>query len=158
MNELKYIIMQCIQCITPSSTRTIVTNLQQAWPLQAKDNNNQKHKHRLHLLFVRLYTLIQFDNMAANKPDQVAEIRDCCLVSDVVQHVLVIHWREEGQDQICYRGSQNTHTHTHTDTQTHTHTQTHSVPEWNSLMWFEKTTDHKHKTIKLREKLTQLPS
>ena len=71
-------------------------------PTGHKENYNQKHKHRLHLLFVRLYTLVQFDNMAANKPDQVAEVRDCCLVSDIVQHVLVVHWRKEGQDQICY--------------------------------------------------------
>ena len=47
-----------------------------------------------HLLFICLHTLVQLDDMAANKPDQVAEIWNGCLISDVVQHVLVVHWRE----------------------------------------------------------------
>lgn len=61
--------------------------------------HNEKHRERWHLLFICLHTLVQFDNMAPNKPDQVAEIWDCCLISYVVQHVLVVHWREQGQDQ-----------------------------------------------------------
>lgn len=48
----------------------------------------------MHLLLICLHTLVQFDDVAANKPNQVAEIRDCCLISDVVQHVLVVHWRD----------------------------------------------------------------
>lgn len=48
-------------------------------------------------LFICLHTLIQFNDMAADEPDQVAEIRDRCLISDVVQHVLVVHWKEESQ-------------------------------------------------------------
>lgn len=47
-------------------------------------------------LFVRLHTLVQFDDMAADKPDQVAEIRDGRLVSDIVQHVLVVHCGDKG--------------------------------------------------------------
>lgn len=34
--------------------------------------------------------------MAADKPDQVAEIRDGRLVSDIVQHVLVVHCGDKG--------------------------------------------------------------
>lgn len=52
-----------------------------------------KHRHQ-YSLFIRLHTLVQFDDMAADEPDQVAEIRDCRLISDVVQHVLVVHCRE----------------------------------------------------------------
>lgn len=44
-----------------------------------------------HLLFIRLYTLVQFDDVAADKPDQVTEIWDRGLISNVVQHVLVVH-------------------------------------------------------------------
>lgn len=51
----------------------------------------QRHQYSL---FVCLHTLVQFDDMAADEPDQVAEIRDCRLISDVVQHVLVVHCRE----------------------------------------------------------------
>lgn len=47
-------------------------------------------------LFVRLHTLVQFDDVAADKPDQVAEIRDGRLVSDIVQHVLVVHCGDKG--------------------------------------------------------------
>lgn len=34
--------------------------------------------------------------MAADKPDQVAEIWDGRLVSDIVQHVLVVHCGDKG--------------------------------------------------------------
>lgn len=37
--------------------------------------------------------------MAADKPDQVTEIRDGRLISDVVQHVLVVHCREQGEEE-----------------------------------------------------------
>lgn len=47
-------------------------------------------------LFVRLHTLVQFDDVAADEPDQVAEIRDGSLVPDIVQHVLVVHCENKG--------------------------------------------------------------
>lgn len=47
-------------------------------------------------LFVRLHTLVQFDDVAADEPHQVAEIRDGRLVPDVVQHVLVVHCEDKG--------------------------------------------------------------
>lgn len=55
-------------------------------------------------LFVRLHTLVQFDDVAADKPHQVAEIRDGRLVPNVVQHVLVVHCGDKasalGSDQV----------------------------------------------------------
>lgn len=47
-------------------------------------------------LFVRLHTLVQFDDVAADKPDQVAEIGDGRFVPDIVQHVLVVHCEDKG--------------------------------------------------------------
>lgn len=68
-------------------------------------SENYTEKDRWHLLFICLHTLVQFDDMAANKPDQVAEIWDRCLISDVVQHVLVVHWRDEGQDMVVIKAA-----------------------------------------------------
>ena len=42
-------------------------------------------------LFIGLNTLVQLDDMTADEPHQVAEVRHGRLVSDVVQHVLVVH-------------------------------------------------------------------
>lgn len=47
----------------------------------------------MNLLFIRLNTLIQLDDVAADKPHQVTEIWDCSFIPNVVQHVLVVHWR-----------------------------------------------------------------
>lgn len=43
------------------------------------------------LLFIGLHTLVQFNDVAAYKPDQVGEIGHGCFVPDVMQHVLVVH-------------------------------------------------------------------
>lgn len=63
-----------------------LTNLSQPCPLEAANRGT-------HLLFICLHTLVQLDDMTADKPDQVTEIWDRCLISNVVQHVLVVHWR-----------------------------------------------------------------
>lgn len=48
------------------------------------------------LLFVRLHALVQLDDVAADEPHQVGEVRHGRFVPDVVQHVLVIHCRGRG--------------------------------------------------------------
>lgn len=67
-----------------------------------KESINRGIKEKLHavvyesvwsLLFISLYTLIQLDDVAAYEPHQVGEVGHGCFVSDVVQHVLVIHCR-----------------------------------------------------------------
>lgn len=59
----------------------------------------------MHSLFISLHTLVQLDDVAADEPDQVTEIRDRRLVPDVVQHVLVVHWRRRGgRERSSYRG------------------------------------------------------
>lgn len=55
------------------------------------------------LLFVGLHALVQLDDVAADEPHQVAEVRHRRLVPDVVQHVLVVHCRGEGQDGVVIR-------------------------------------------------------
>ena len=44
-----------------------------------------------HLLLIRLHTVIEFDHMAPDEPDQIGEVRDSSFISDIVQHGLVIH-------------------------------------------------------------------
>ena len=44
-----------------------------------------------HLLLICLHTVIEFDHVAPNEPDQIGKVRDSGLVSDIVQHGLVIH-------------------------------------------------------------------
>lgn len=36
------------------------------------------------LLFISLHTLVQLDDMAADEPDQIGEVRHGCFVPDVV--------------------------------------------------------------------------
>lgn len=50
------------------------------------------------LLFVCLNAVVQLYHVAPDEPDQVGEVRDGCLVSNIVQHRLVVHWRQTG----CY--------------------------------------------------------
>lgn len=50
------------------------------------------------LLFICLHTVVQFNHMASNKPNQIGEIGNCCFVPDVVQHKLVIHCSYEKQN------------------------------------------------------------
>lgn len=52
-------------------------------------------------LFVRLHAVIQFYHVAPNKPDKVGEVRDGRFISDVMQHRLVVHWKEKG---LCFFG------------------------------------------------------
>lgn len=44
-----------------------------------------------YLLLICLHTVVKFDHVAPNEPDQIGEVRDSSFVSDVVQHGLVIH-------------------------------------------------------------------
>lgn len=44
-----------------------------------------------YLLLIGLHTVVKFDHVAPNEPDQIGEVRDSGFVSDVVQHGLVIH-------------------------------------------------------------------
>lgn len=55
-----------------------------------------EHDHVSLLLFVRLHTLVQLDDVAADEPHQVGEVGHGRFVPDVVQHVLVIHCRARG--------------------------------------------------------------
>lgn len=59
----------------------------------------EKHFHSIpgickSLLFISLHTVIQFYHVASNKPNKVGEIRDSSFISNVMQHRLVVHWRE----------------------------------------------------------------
>lgn len=44
-----------------------------------------------YLLLIRLHTVVKFNHVAPNEPDQIGEVRDSSFVSNVVQHGLVIH-------------------------------------------------------------------
>lgn len=44
-----------------------------------------------YLLLIGLHTVVKFDHVAPNEPDQIGEVWDSGFVSDVVQHGLVIH-------------------------------------------------------------------
>lgn len=44
-----------------------------------------------HLLLVGLHTVIEFDHVAPDEPDQIGEVRNSSFISDIVQHGLVIH-------------------------------------------------------------------
>ncbi|TRY86908.1 hypothetical protein DNTS_009027 [Danionella cerebrum] len=37
------------------------------------------------------------DDMAADEPDQIGEVRHSCFIPNIVKHVLVVHWREWGK-------------------------------------------------------------
>lgn len=44
-----------------------------------------------YLLLIGLHTVIKFDHVAPNEPDQIGEVRNSSFISDIVQHGLVIH-------------------------------------------------------------------
>lgn len=45
------------------------------------------------LLFIRLHTLVQLDDMTPDEPHEIREVRHSGLVSNVVEHVLVVHYK-----------------------------------------------------------------
>lgn len=45
------------------------------------------------LLFIRLHTFVQLDDVTPDEPDEVREVGNSGLVSNVVEHVLVVHYR-----------------------------------------------------------------
>lgn len=45
-----------------------------------------------YLLLICLYTVVKFNHVAPNEPDQIGEVWDSGFVSDVVQHGLIIHF------------------------------------------------------------------
>lgn len=46
-------------------------------------------------LLVGLHTFVQLDDVAADEPHEVGEVRHGRLVPDVVKHVLVIHYQTD---------------------------------------------------------------
>lgn len=47
-----------------------------------------------YLLLICLHTVVKFNHVTPNEPDQIGEVWDSSFVSDVVQHGLVIHWED----------------------------------------------------------------
>lgn len=69
------------------------------WQSKESINTQEKHFHSIpsvckSLLFISLHTVIQLYHVASDKPNQVGEIRDSSFISNVMQHRLVVHWRE----------------------------------------------------------------
>lgn len=69
------------------------------WQSKESITTQEKHFHSIpsvckSLLFISLHTVIQFYHVASDKPNQVGEIRDSSFISNVMQHRLVVHWRE----------------------------------------------------------------
>ena len=44
------------------------------------------------LLYVMPHTGVQLQDMVADEPHEVGEIRSCCLVTDETEHTLVLHY------------------------------------------------------------------
>lgn len=101
--RLKTLQMECL-CEKRDRWRT-VTSLTS----RGIAENYTKKKKPSHSLFVRLHALVQFDDVAADEPHQVTEIWHRRLITNVVQHVLVVHCGEKPRR---YWGSTLTHSFT----------------------------------------------